>query len=162
MRMLETISSSVLGILLLGCASGREQRTAAFLPESNEAPGWARTGEIRTFMAGNLWEYINGDAERYLQAGVERTLTADYRYQDKVEAVVDVYVMKTAEGAQAIFAAESAVGSGPAPVGDAARLFPTSLLFRKRQFLVRITAFEEGPDLKPALLELGRAVEKKL
>ena len=66
-------------------------QAATPFPRTGEAPGWARRGETRVFPAADLWQYIDGAADRYLQAGVERVLTADYRYRDRFDAVVDVY-----------------------------------------------------------------------
>jgi hypothetical protein len=36
------------------------------------------------------------------------------------------------------------------------------LTFRKGPYFVRLTAYQEDPEVGKALLELGRAVEKKL
>jgi len=149
-------------VTLSGCTSRPTPTTEEFFPRSGEVAGWAKSGETRTFGADRLWEYIDGDADRYVQAGVERTLTADYRYQGKVEAVADIYVMKAPQGARKIFDAESSAGSQPVNVGDEARLFPASLVFRKARHLVRVTGFDEVPGLKQALVELGRALAKKL
>jgi hypothetical protein len=134
---------------------------AAFFPQTNEVPGWSKA-ETRTFEADRLWEYIDGDADRYIQAGVDRTLTTDYRYHDKVEAVADIYVMKAPEGARKIFDAESSVGSQPAQIGDAARLFQSSVVFRKGPYFVRLVAYQEDPEMGKALTELARAIEQKL
>ncbi len=83
-------------VLLLAAGAACNRKTAAKsgpFPASNEVSGWAKTGETRTFDAANLWRYIDGDAEKYLKAGAQSASTADYKYQDKVEAVVDVYTM---------------------------------------------------------------------
>lgn len=162
MRFVEKTAIITMAFLALSCASKPDQKPAVLLPASNEVPGWTKTGETRAFAADKLWEYINGDAERYVQAGVERTLTADYRFQEKVEAVADIYIMKTPDGARKIFASESAAGSQAIKLGEDARLFPTSLVFRKGRFLVRLTAFQEAPEVSKALVELGQAVERGL
>src|ERR1035438_339803 len=59
-----------------------------------------------TSEAVDLWKYVDGDAERYLRAGVRRTLTANYRYADTVEAVADIHLMETPQGAASIFESE--------------------------------------------------------
>jgi len=148
-------------ILAQACGSKPASAPATFFPETNEVPGWSK-GKTRTFEADRLWEYIDGDDGRYLQAGVLRTLATDYRYQEKVEAVADIYVMKTPEGARKIFDSESSVGSQPTQLGDAARLFQSSLVFRKGPYFVRLTAYQEAPEVGKALVELGRGVERRL
>ena len=60
----------------------RTAKPASWLPESGDAPGWTKAGETHVFEAADLWQYVDGDAERYLRAGVRRTLTAKYRYPE--------------------------------------------------------------------------------
>ena len=136
--------------------------SASPFPASNEAAGWARTGEIRTFAAADLWKYIDGEAERYLKAGVATVSTADYKFRDKFDAVVDIYTMGNAAGAEKIFASEPAANADAPRLGDSARLYSQSLVFRKGPYLVRITAYEDSPETKPALLGLARSIEQLL
>ncbi len=132
------------------------------LPASGEAQGWEKTSETRSFSADELWQYIDGEAERYIQAGVVQTMTADYQYGEQLEAKVDVYVMNSPEGARSLFEGEPETGSRPADVGDGARLFSLSLVFHKGPYLVRIIAYQETEHTPEALLALARAVEARL
>ncbi|MGO9404160.1 MAG: DUF6599 family protein [Terriglobales bacterium] len=154
----------MLGVALLldpGCK--RQSGTGgSFFPASNQVAGWATAGEIRTFEAADLWKYIDGEAEKYLKAGVQRVSTADYKFQNKVDATVDIYTMGNAEGADTIFRSEPAVDVKPIQLGDAARFSSQSLVFRKGTFLVRIVAFEESAEMQQALLQLGRGIELRL
>jgi len=134
-------------------------KAAALLPESGEAAGWAKLGAAREFAAANLWQYVDGDAERYVQAGVERTLTARYRYQEKIRAVADVHVMRAPEGARRIFDAEPASGSRPLEIGDAGRNYGAVVTFRKGRCFVRVLAHEEAPG---PLEVLARAIAARL
>ncbi|MFB3923715.1 MAG: DUF6599 family protein [Terriglobia bacterium] len=153
---------AALVVLNLACSSKPTPTASEPFPSSGDATGWVKTGEARTFAGENLWEYIDGDADRYLQSGIVRTLTADYRFQNKIDAVADVHIFKGADGPKALMAAESAEGSRPASVGDEARLFASSLVFRKGPWLVRVTAYEEAPEIAKGLVALGQAIEKKL
>ena len=146
---------------IAACHRSAENRAGPF-PASNEAAGWVRTGEIRSFSAADLWKYIDGEAERYLKAGVETASTADYRFHDKFDAVVDIYTMGNAAGAQRIVDSEPAANADTPPLGDSARLYSQSLIYRKGPYLVRITAYEDSTETKPALLGLARSIEQRL
>jgi len=149
--------------LLLDAGCKRQPGTErSFFPASDEVAGWAKTGDIRTFAAADLWKYIDGEAERYLKAGVQRVSTIDYKFQNKVDAVVDIYTMGNAEGAEKIFKSEPAVDVKPIQLGDDARLSNQSLVFRKGAYLVRIVAYEESAETEQALLDLGRGIELRL
>jgi uncharacterized protein DUF6599 len=153
----------VLGVaLILSASCKRQPATEQFFPASNQVAGWARTGDIRTFEAADLWKYIDGDAERYLKAGVQRVSTADYKFQNKVNAVVDIYIMGNAEGAEKIFNSEPAADGKTIQLGDGARLHSQSLVFRKGPCLVRIVAYEESAETQQALLQLGQNIELRL
>jgi ferredoxin len=144
--------------MLLKRREGRAAEASPF-PASGEVAGWTRGARIRTFQAEDLWKYIDGAADRYVEAGVVRTLTAEYRFQDRVDATADVYVMKSAEGAKRVFEAESAMGSTPLAVGDAGRLYKGSVTFRKGAYFVRLVAMAECPP--EALTALARGIENR-
>jgi hypothetical protein len=117
---------------------------------------------VRSFEAANLWQYIDGGAEKYLQAGVEETLTADYRYRDGLEAVADVYVMKTGDAALKILESEPASGSRHCELGNECRQFSNSVVFRQGRYIVRLTAYSDAPDTGADLFLLGRGIEQRI
>jgi hypothetical protein len=132
-------------------------------PASGAVAGWEKGDKTQTFDAANLYEYIDGGAEQYISAGVVTTSTSDYKFQGNLEATVDVYTMKTADGAKSIFDADPATSdSKSVQLGDAARLYGQSVVFRKGVTLVRITAFEAAPGGSDALMALAHGVEGKL
>jgi len=117
--------------------------------------------EVRTFSPDQLSEYIDGDAEKYLKAGVKSTSTADYKLNNQIQVVVDVYTMSSPAAAKTIFDSEPAMDAQTPTLGDAARLYTQSLIFRKGPYLVRMVAYQEAPQLPLALLDLGHAFESK-
>jgi len=149
---------AVLGV----AACHTERHNAALFPSSSDAAGWAKSSDIRTFEAAELWKYIDGEAERYLKAGVQKVSTADYKYQDKVDAVVDIYSMESAAGARKIFESEPPGDAKPVQVGDGGRLYDQSLIFRRGAYLVRIVAYQASRETPQALFELGRAIEQRM
>ncbi len=164
-EMARRVAASVvfMGILLAstGCKKNSGPQNHGF-PEGSEVNGWVRTGEIRTFAAAQLSDYIDGDAEKYLQAGVKSTSTADYKAKDQTQVVADIYTMSSPAGARTIFESEPAGVAKDAGVGDASRLYKQSMTFRKGEYLVRIVAYQEAPQLEKEMVELGKAIERKL
>jgi hypothetical protein len=140
----------------------RPTNAAALFPASNEVAGWVGGGDIRTFDATNLWNYIDGEADRYLKAGVRRVFTADYKYQNKIDAVVDIYTMGNVKGAKKIFESEPIGDARSVDLGDGARLYDQSLTFRKGPYLVRIVAYQGSAETPSAILELGRAIDRRM
>ncbi|HEY0307868.1 MAG TPA: DUF6599 family protein [Acidobacteriaceae bacterium] len=143
-------------------AVGCRKKAANPFPETGKVADWEKSSETRTFDAANLWQYIDGDSEQYIQAGVVNTSTSDYKYKGSLEATVDVYTMTNANGAKTIFDADPQTNAGTAPLGDAAHVFQQSVVFRKGPYLVRIVAFQAAPGASDALIALAHAVDKRL
>jgi hypothetical protein len=132
-------------------------------PASGAVAGWEKSGKTQSYDAANLYEYIDGGAEQYISAGVVGVSTSDYKFQGSLEATVDVYTMKSADGAKTIFDADPPTAdSKSVPLGDAGRLYGQSVVFRKGPALVRITAFEAAPGESDALMALAHGIEGKL
>ncbi|MGB8030593.1 MAG: DUF6599 family protein [Terracidiphilus sp.] len=131
-------------------------------PQSGAIAGWQKTSDTRVYAAKDLWQYIDGDADQYVSAGVISVATSEYKYRDAVEAVVDVYKMSEAAGAHKIFAGNQSTDGKSVALGDEAISHEQSVIFRKGSYLVRIVAYESTPDTGQALLGLARGVASKL
>ena len=82
--------------------AGCKKKAVDPFPAPGAVAGWEKTSDTRVFAAKDLWQYIDGDAEQYIQAGVVSTSTSDYKYQNQLEAAVDVYTMGDSAGARKI------------------------------------------------------------
>ena len=142
--------------------AGCKKKAVDPFPATNSVAGWEKSSETRVFAAKDLWQYIDGDSEQYLSAGVVSTSTSDYKYQGQLEATVDVYTMKDASGAQKILETGQTRDAKTIQLGDAGIAYAQSIIFRKGPSLVRITAYESRPDTPQALLALAHGVEAKL
>lgn len=153
------ILAVAVAVIACGC---KKQSLAEALPASNAVAGWEKTGETKTYTAATLSNYIDGGAEQYLKAGFKSVLTSDYKFQGKIEAVADVYVMANDGAARTIFEADPAGNAKMIQLGDAARAYSQSLTFRQGPYLVRIVAYEDTPETSQALQQLGQGIEKRL
>jgi len=150
---------TVVALAGVGC----KKKIADPFPASGAVAGWEKGGKTQSYDAANLYEYIDGGAEQYISAGVVGVSTSDYKFQGNLEATVDVYTMKTADGVKTIFDADPPTAdSKSVPLGDAGRAYAQSVVFRKGPSLVRITAFDAVPGESDALLALAHGVEGKL
>jgi len=154
---------AVAAIVIFAAAAGTgcKKKGPDPFPASGAIAGWEKTSETRTYAAKDLYQYIDGDAEQYLSAGVVSTSTSDYKYQGQLEATVDVHMMASADGARKILETGTK-DAKPIQLGDAGFAYTQSIIFRKGTMLVRIVAYESTPDTPQALPALARGVEAKL
>jgi hypothetical protein len=153
---------AVICIVVLFSASGCKKQNVDPFPGSGEIAGWQKSGDARMFEAKDLWQYIDGDSEQYVKAGVLSTATADYNYQSRLEAVVDVHTMGSSDGARKILDGARAGDARSVQLGDAGVAYSQSITFRKGVYLVRIVAYQSYSDGPQALMALAHGVESKL
>ena len=152
---------AVIVIVAATAGTGCKKKAVDPFPASGAVAGWDKTGDTRVFAAKDLYQYIDGDAEQYIAAGVVTTSTTDYKYKGQLEATVDVHTMSSADGARKVLETGTK-DAKPIQLGDAAFAYAQSIIFRKGSSLVRIVAYESTPDTPQALLALARGVEAKL
>jgi hypothetical protein len=149
-------------IVAVVASSGCKRTKANPFPASGAISGWEKTSDTRVFAAKDLWQYIDGDSEQYISAGVVSTSTSDYKYQGQLEATMDVYTMSGPDGARKILETGQTKDAKAVQLGDAGVQYAQSVIFRKGPSLVRIVAYESTPTTPQALLALAQGVEAKL
>jgi uncharacterized protein DUF6599 len=157
-----TLAAAAMLLAVVTLCAGCKKAAVDPFPPTGSVAGWEKTGETRTFAPKDLYQYIDGDAEQYVAAGVATTSTADYKFQGGLEATVDVHTMSDAAGATKIFAKDQSGDGKSITIGDAGLSHAQSVVFRKGPYLVRIVAFQSAPGAADALLALAHAVEVKL
>ena len=154
-------TAAMLTLVAVACSGCKKSAVDPF-PSTGSVAGWEKSGETRTFAAKDLYQYIDGDAEQYVAAGVVTASTADYKFQGGLEATADVYTMGDAGGSGKIFAKELTSDGKTVALGDGGVSHSGSVVFHKGTYLVRIVAYQLKPGSQEALLLLARAIEAKL
>ena len=164
MKRLNLLFVGTLVVLLLAVAgvSGCKKKNVNTFPASGAVAGWEKSSETRTFEPKDLWQYIDGDSEQYIQAGVVSTATSDYKFQGQLEAVVDVYTMGGPDGAQTILERGQTKDAKSVSLGDQGVQYAQSVSFRKGPYLVRIVAYQSSASAPQALMALVHGVEANL
>jgi len=132
------------------------------LPEAAGQVNWSKQDGTFVFDSGSLWKYINGAAEKYLQAGFEKLYLAYYLYGDDLEITAELFRMRSPESARRIFEFDLPDDSFRVSIGDDSQLRKFSLTFINGRNYVRLRVTREAAENSIALLEIGRWVEKNL
>jgi hypothetical protein len=104
--------------------------------------GWTQVGGVSVYDPDNLWEYIDGAAELFIDYGVLACRTADLSSGD-VTVTVDIYDMGTSLNAFGIFTLESSGRGEPFPGAVEAVISPPfQALLLKGTMYVKAHPFE--------------------
>lgn len=123
--------------------------------------GWERAGEVKTYYADNLWEYINGAAENFLSYGFVELNYCDMQQGDLI-VTVNIYDMGNALNAFGIYTSEKGTDQETLDIGVQSILsLPYQCLQLKGQYYIKIDAFE-GVLTKETATSLLQAVSEAL
>ena len=143
--------------LLMAGALGAADSPA---PNCGLVSGWTSHGVVRTYVADNLFEYMDGNAEGYLIYGFVQMKGVTCK-QGEVTFVIDISDMGDADSAYGIFTANRDTRQPAASIGMGGQIVPRRAIFAKGQYYVEVAANPEG-DYTTALQAWAAALEKSL
>jgi hypothetical protein len=133
------------------------------LPADGEIPGWSLATQPEHYVADNLWDYINGQADFFIDYGFEQVDAAEYRNdQESSSVVLEVWQMGRPQEAFGIFAAERTTDDRPLGIGSGAYLGANVLGFWQSKLYVKLISFEEGPEIEQLLIGLAEEVSSRV
>jgi len=158
--------AGITSLLLLNSGRAQEnlqQTLVSLLPQKGELAGWRQTYEARFFTADDLFEYINGAADLYLQYGFRMVLTADYAAgADSNGVTVEIYTMASPLHAFGIYAAERSPSEPAIAIGVEGYHSANVLNFYKGPYYVKLTSFTLDRDMGPVLAEMARFIADRI
>jgi len=135
----------------------------SLLPKVSEVSGWKISSPPRLFEPYNLWEYINGQAEMYLDYGFRLVVTSDYGSKENSSSLaIEIYQMESPTHAFAIYAAERSPQDKFVKIGVQGYIAENILNFWKGPYYVKLTSFQSSPTTERSLLKLSREIADKI
>ncbi|MCF7885055.1 MAG: hypothetical protein K9M80_01050 [Candidatus Marinimicrobia bacterium] len=119
--------------------------------------GWQQTDAVQIYTSDNLWNYINGAADGYLDYGFVKLKTARFK-KDTNKITIDIYNMGNKLNAFGIYVAERADQYTPLRIGAESTIYPPSEAnMLKDRFYVFVRC-RDGEITN----EMGKAILKKI
>lgn len=131
---------------------------AAANPVCTLLPGWAQQGAARSYVAENLFEYMDGNAEGYLLYGFQ-SMHGVTCWKDGVTLLIDISDFGDADSAYGMFSANRDLRLPSAKLGMGGQIVPRRAIFTKGTYYVEIAANPEG-DYTSVLRAWAAALEK--
>jgi hypothetical protein len=132
------------------------------LPKPNEVRPWVSDGPAQVAEGQELFALIDGGAELFLRHGFERAAVQSYTLAGDRHIQVEIYMMRSMDGAADVFAHKTGPGELPLEIGDAGASGEYYVVFRRGRFLVTVSAGDAKADAKATVLRIARAIEKRI
>ena len=155
--MMRLIYSLVLVLAAAGLLAAADQVPVA---ACNVVPGWSQTGPDRSYVADNLFEYMDGNAEGYLTYGFLKMQGVTCK-KGEVTFVVDLSDFGDPDSAYGMFTSNVDGRQPRQKIGMEGQIVPRRAFFAKGQYFLEIAANPEG-DYTAVLKEWMAAFEKHI
>ena len=153
--MMRLIYSLILALAAAGLLAAADQVPVA---ACNVVPGWSQTGPDRSYVADNLFEYMDGNAEGYLTYGFVKMQGVTCK-KGEVTFVVDLSDFGDPDSAYGMFTSNVDGRQPRQKIGMEGQIVPRRAFFAKGQYFLEIAANPEG-DYTAVLKEWMAAFEK--
>jgi hypothetical protein len=128
------------------------------IPDCSLVPGWTEQGAARSYVAENLFEYMDGNAEGYLIYGFVKMQGLNCQSGEDT-IIFDVSEMADAESAYGIFSANRDSRSPMEKLGMGGQIVPRRAIFAKDKYYVEIAISKDASEV---LRAFSRAIENKI
>jgi hypothetical protein len=158
-----------LSLLLVSAVMAVPSRTAG--PESSAiellrgveaGSGWSAEGEPSVYHSDNLWEYINGSAEKFISYDFREAAVQNYTDGEENELKLEIYQHGSSSMAYGIYSQFRRGREENESTGKLAFSGDYSLHFWKGDFYVRLSVYEEDEKLKEAMRDIAGAVAERI
>lgn len=123
---------------------------------SRDLPEWT-IGDPDFYNAKQLYGYINGGAELYLEYGF-RNVTAQRCTKADHELQVDVYEMISDEAAFGMFSVLRGTCTGTLPGSTWSCVRPEQILFARDRYLVSVVPYDRHRETRDAAMRVAKAL----
>jgi hypothetical protein len=165
----------MIGSLLLWCSllGGFVQQPARagdaeFMPPGGFLQTWKKAANTRVFTSSDLYGFIDGGAEIFLELGFEQLTVQTYvpatatAKSDMEDFKVEIYRMSDPVAAMGIYWMNCGKESPDPSFAERHTINPFQLIFKRDRYYVIINNSEGNEKLRPAMVEFARYVASRL
>jgi len=136
---------------------------AALLPDDQEISGFSSTGAASYYFGDEMYSYINGGADIYIEYGVTGVVSAYYSNVKGKNIHIEVYLMENSDAAFGIFSTSKVDNGKPVDIDSEGVIYKTYLDVWKDRGFIRISfTGTEGISDNTILIDFGKSIAERI
>jgi len=124
--------------------------------------GWVQKGDPAVYTPGNLYEYINGAADVFLNCGFVKLAALSFENKEKASVTVDIYRHDGPINGFGIYSQEKPQKGPFIPIGTQGYYEKGILNFLKGSYYVKISGFDLGDNDEAVLTEVAKKIAEQI
>jgi hypothetical protein len=131
------------------------------LPSNNEIGAWETVDKPFIYVGENLYDFINGGAEIFLEYGFRKVISQEYQNGD-FTIITNVYQMMSEISAFGIFSNNRSAKFKNMKIGDGGFQTDYSINFWQANYFIVMESFQKDPLVSEALVRFAELISKKI
>lgn len=152
---------AVTGAAALAQPAARPAGDAALMPAEAAVAGWKKVDAPRVFSRADLYGYIDGGAEQFLELGFDQLTLQKYR-NGANELAVEVYRMSDPAAATGIYLMKRGKETRDASFAERHTINRHQLMFVRERYFVTVNNLSGADRMQPDLVRFGTQVAGRL
>jgi hypothetical protein len=134
---------------------------SGLMPAESAVQGWKKAESTRVFTKADLYGYIDGGAEVFLEFGFDQLTLQKYR-RAGAEVAVEIYRMADPAASAGIYLMKCGKETRDPSFKERHTLNRHQLMFVRNRYYVTVNNLSGGEGMGPALVAFGSAVARAL
>ena len=147
-------------IFCLLAYSGNKDDLQLFPPDGY-VETWVKADDFQKYTQADLYGYINGGAEVFLELGFEQLTLQDYN-NDGTELTAEIYRMSDQIAATGIYLMKCGKEKPAAGLSSRNTINRYQLIFHKNKYFVKISNHSGDENFLPAIVEMANYISERL
>jgi hypothetical protein len=131
------------------------------LPKEGEVGAWKKVDKPFIYVGENLYDFINGGAEIFLEYGFQEVISQEYQNED-LTIIATIYQMVNEASAFGIFSDNRSAKFKNITIGNGGFQTDYSLNFWQSNYYIVVESFQKNPLISEALVKFSELISKKI
>ena len=154
-------TAAVVLVLAGGVAHAQPKGDGALMPPDGAVGAFRKSAPMKVFTSADLYGYIDGGAEAFLEIGFEQLTVQQYR-DGASEITIELYRMTDATAARSIYLARCGKETPAASLTDRHTAGRHQVLLQRDRYYLLVNNTAGGAATAPLLPKTAQAVASKL
>jgi hypothetical protein len=155
------IGISFLVFFLMFTVCSAQDSLELLLPKEGEVREWKRVDNPLIYAAENLYDFIDGGAEIFLEYGFQKVISQEYQNKD-LTIIATIYQMDNEVSAFGIFSDNRSARFKNITIGNGGFRTDYSLNFWQYNYYIVVESFQKSPLISDALVKFSKLISRKI
>ncbi|MFC1724055.1 DUF6599 family protein [candidate division KSB1 bacterium] len=149
-------------ISFCGDGSNNSDNILSVLPETGETGDWKISDDAQVFKRDELFEFINGGAEIYLEYGFKQAAGQSFENSNGKSMNLELYQMTDNASAYGMYSFKISEKGKPVDIGDAGVLDDYYLNVWKGDYVITLIGFDSEKETLDGLVKIAEVIAGKI